>query len=53
MIHEASHFVRNGGLDDYAYGRTEAQKLAINNPSQAILNADNHEYFTENDPALS
>ncbi|QRW18243.1 peptidyl-Lys metalloendopeptidase [Rhizoctonia solani] len=39
-------------LDDHAYGHEEAQKLAINFPNQAIMNADSHEYFAENDPEI-
>ncbi|KAF8674089.1 peptidyl-Lys metalloendopeptidase [Rhizoctonia solani] len=52
IIHEATHFTRLGGTDDHAYGHEEAQKLAINFPGQAIMNADSHEYFAENDPEI-
>ncbi|KAF8753554.1 peptidyl-Lys metalloendopeptidase [Rhizoctonia solani] len=52
IIHEATHFTRLGGTDDHAYGHEEAQKLAINFPNQAIMNADSHEYFAENDPEI-
>ena len=27
-------------------------QLAIDNPSQAVFNADTHEYFAENNPAM-
>ncbi|KAG6894865.1 hypothetical protein C0992_004261 [Termitomyces sp. T32_za158] len=53
LVHESSHFTLNGGTDDYVYGQSGAQSLAISNPNQAIFNADNHEYFAENNPALS
>lgn len=53
IIHEASHFTQNGGTDDIVYGQTGARNLASSNPNQAIINADNHEYFAENNPALS
>jgi len=52
IIHESSHFTNNGGTSDYAYGQTAAMQLAISNPSQAIFNADSHEYFAENNPAM-
>ncbi len=44
LIHEMSHFF---GTDDYVYGQSDAQSLAISNPGSAIWNADNHEYFAE------
>ncbi|KAH9486376.1 Peptidyl-Lys metalloendopeptidase [Psilocybe cubensis] len=53
IIHEASHFTRNGGTDDYAYGHSAAKSLATSNPARAVMNADSHEYFAENTPALS
>ncbi len=52
IIHESSHFNVNAGTQDYAYGQTAAKSLAISNPSQARFNADSHEYFAENTPAL-
>jgi peptidyl-Lys metalloendopeptidase len=51
LIHEMSHFNIVAGTEDYQYGQTNARNLAINNPTQAIDNADNHEYFAENTPA--
>lgn len=50
LIHEMSHFNVVASTDDYVYGQTGAKSLAITNPSQAINNADNHEYFAENTP---
>ena len=51
LIHEASHFIRNGGTEDYAYGQSAARALARTNSNLAIFNADSHEYFAENSPA--
>eukprot|EP00128_Syssomonas_multiformis_P011962 Colp12_sorted_trinity150504_noHs@260 len=50
IIHETSHFNTMGGTRDYQYGSSGAKSLAKSNPSQAIMNADNHEYFSENNP---
>ena len=50
LIHEMSHFPAVAGTNDYVYGQSGAQNLAITNPAQAIMNADNHEYFAENNP---
>lgn len=52
-MHESSHFLRNGGTKDYAYGHNDAMSLARNNPDEAVANADSHEYFAENNPALA
>lgn len=51
IIHELSHFSVVAGTNDYAYGQTAAKRLARTNPSRAVRNADNHEYFAENTPA--
>lgn len=51
IIHEQSHFTLNGGTQDYAYGHTNAKRLATSQPKKAVMNADNHEYFAENTPA--
>jgi len=52
IIHEASHFIVNGGgTDDFSYGQTRTRNLARVYPNQAILNAASHEYFAENSPA--
>ncbi|CUA74943.1 peptidyl-Lys metalloendopeptidase [Rhizoctonia solani] len=53
IVHEQSHFTVNGGTDDHVYGQSAAKSLAISNPANAVDNADNHEYFAENNPALS
>ncbi|CAE6500423.1 unnamed protein product [Rhizoctonia solani] len=53
IVHEQSHFTVNGGTDDHVYGQSGAKSLAISNPANAVDNADNHEYFAENNPALS
>ncbi|TRM66112.1 hypothetical protein BD626DRAFT_398166 [Schizophyllum amplum] len=53
LIHEASHFTANGGTDDIVYGQSSAKSLASSSPAQAIQNADNHEYFAENNPSQS
>ncbi|WP_085314434.1 M35 family metallo-endopeptidase [Derxia lacustris] len=52
LIHEMSHFTVIGATDDYVYGQSGAAALAISNPARARRNADNHEYFAENTPAL-
>jgi peptidyl-Lys metalloendopeptidase len=52
LIHEMSHFNVVAGTDDYVYGQSGAKSLAISNPDNAADNADNHEYFAENTPAL-
>ncbi|OBZ73457.1 Peptidyl-Lys metalloendopeptidase [Grifola frondosa] len=45
IVHEASHFTRNGGTLDVAYGVIPCQQLATNSPAQAIVNAANHQYY--------
>ncbi|UTY59420.1 M35 family metallo-endopeptidase [Massilia sp. erpn] len=52
LVHEMSHFTVVAGTDDWAYGQSAAASLAISNPTQAIDNADSHEYFGENTPSL-
>jgi peptidyl-Lys metalloendopeptidase len=52
LIHEMSHFYVVAGTDDWAYGQTAAANLARTNPTRALDNADNHEYFAENHPYL-
>ena len=52
LIHEMSHFNVVASTDDFVYGQSGAKSLAISNPENAINNADNHEYFAENTPAL-
>ncbi len=50
LIHEMSHFNDIGLTKDYVYGQTAAMSLAVSNPGNAIMNADNHEYFAEASP---
>lgn len=52
LIQASSQFTANGGTVDYVHGQAGAESLAIGNAGQAILNADNYEYFAENSPAL-
>ena len=51
LIHEMSHFTVVAGTNDWVYGQTAAKNLANTNPDNALNNADNHEYFAENNPA--
>ena len=53
IIHELSHFTVLGGTDDHQYGQSSAKQLGATDPNKAINNADSHEYFAENTPALS
>jgi peptidyl-Lys metalloendopeptidase len=50
LIHEMSHFTVVADTDDYVYGQSAARNLANTNPTNAVDNADNHEYFSENTP---
>ncbi len=51
LVHETSHFNIVAGTQDYGYGQSAAHNLAVTNTTKAVGNADNHEYFTENNPA--
>jgi peptidyl-Lys metalloendopeptidase len=51
LVHEMSHFNVTAGTDDWVYGQSGAKSLAISDPTKALNNADNHEYFAENTPA--
>jgi peptidyl-Lys metalloendopeptidase len=53
MVHEMSHFNAVAGTDDWVYGQSGAASLAISDPNKAVDNADSHEYFSENTPALN
>ena len=53
LVHEMSHFNVVAGTDDHVYGQSGAASLAISDPDLAIDNADSHEYFGENTPALN
>jgi peptidyl-Lys metalloendopeptidase len=50
LVHEMSHFYVVASTDDYVYGATGAHNLALTDPAKAIDNADNHEYFAEDQP---
>ncbi|MDB5935086.1 MAG: peptidase [Massilia sp.] len=52
LVHEMSHFNVVAATDDWVYGQPDAADLAISDPAKAIENADSHEYFGENMPAL-
>ncbi|KXN83040.1 Peptidyl-Lys metalloendopeptidase [Leucoagaricus sp. SymC.cos] len=53
LIHEASHFIANGGTSDHVYGQSGCETLATNDPDLAVDNADSFQYFAENNPTLS
>ena len=53
IIHELSHFNVVANTDDHVYGQSGARSLAVGNPNLAVLNADSHEYFSENTPFLT
>ncbi|KAI0749517.1 hypothetical protein C8Q80DRAFT_629379 [Daedaleopsis nitida] len=46
LVHEASHFIKNGGTVDVAYGVNASQNLAKMSPNRAVTNACNYEYFS-------
>ena len=52
LVHEMSHFNVVARTSDWVYGQSGAKSLAITDPAKAVTNADNHEYFAENTPAL-
>lgn len=52
LVHEMSHFTVVANTDDNAYGQSACINLALTDPARAIRNADSHEYFAENTPAL-
>ncbi|MES2755876.1 MAG: M35 family metallo-endopeptidase [Pseudomonadota bacterium] len=52
LVHELSHFTVVAGTDDWVYGQEGAASLAVSDPAKAVNNADSHEYFGENTPAL-
>jgi peptidyl-Lys metalloendopeptidase len=47
LVHEMSHFNVVAGTVDYVYGESAAMQLAQTDPRKAIKNADNYEYFAE------
>ncbi|MFY2562255.1 M35 family metallo-endopeptidase [Corallococcus terminator] len=52
LIHEMSHFTVVADTDDHAYGQSACRSLTSTNSARARDNADSHEYFAENTPAL-
>jgi peptidyl-Lys metalloendopeptidase len=52
FVHESSHYTVNGATEDHVYGYDPCLALAISSPANATSNADNHEYFAENDPHM-
>lgn len=52
LVHEMSHFNVVAATDDWVYGQAGAAELALTDPARAVDNADSHEYFGENTPAL-
>lgn len=50
LIHETSHFEMIGATNDYAYAKKDCQTLATFYPDYAVMNADSHRFFVENDP---
>jgi peptidyl-Lys metalloendopeptidase len=52
LVHEMSHFNVVAATDDWTYGQSSCKSLAISDPQKALNNADSHEYFAENTPAL-
>ncbi|KAB5588437.1 Peptidyl-Lys metalloendopeptidase [Ceratobasidium theobromae] len=53
IVHEQTHFDEYGGTRDHAYGQHGCQELAQKDPNTAVMNADSHEYFAENNPFRS
>ena len=52
IVHETSHFDNVAGTIDRKYGQEECRELANTWPYGAVTNADNYEYFVENNPFL-
>ena len=42
VLHELTHAIAR--TDDITYGQPNCRQLAVNNPDQAVQNADSHEY---------
>ncbi|TFK74717.1 deuterolysin M35 metalloprotease [Pluteus cervinus] len=53
LVHEASHFTAFAGTVDWASGQEFCKELATDDPDYAINNADNYQYFAENNPTLA
>ncbi|KAI8086143.1 uncharacterized protein BX664DRAFT_386594 [Halteromyces radiatus] len=52
IIYASASFTVYGGAQIIANGQESCKRLATSNPDQAIINADSHRYFAENDPPL-
>jgi hypothetical protein len=50
IVHEHSH--ASADTDDIAYGQTKAKQLAKDDPDRATKNADNFEYYAENETTI-
>ncbi|KAI8869287.1 peptidyl-Lys metalloendopeptidase [Ramicandelaber brevisporus] len=53
IVSQASQFLNNGGTQNHEYGEDDCQELARTKPQDAITNAENYEFFAENDPPLN
>ncbi|GJJ78151.1 hypothetical protein EMPS_10510 [Entomortierella parvispora] len=53
LISQASTFTQNGGAEAYDFSQKGCKHLANVNPEGAVQNADNYQYFAENNPPLS
>lgn len=54
LVHEATHFTfHNPYAVDLINGPGECHRLANDDPFFAATNADNYEYFVENEPFLA
>lgn len=53
LIHLGGQFNDVGSNGSYAYGQAASHGLAGTNPTNAIANSDNFEYFAENTPATA
>eukprot|EP01065_Artemidia_motanka_P022083 TRINITY_DN262_c0_g1_i1.p1 TRINITY_DN262_c0_g1~~TRINITY_DN262_c0_g1_i1.p1 ORF type:complete len:335 (+),score=138.63 TRINITY_DN262_c0_g1_i1:65-1006(+) len=47
IVHELSHFNGICRTDDFVYGKSGCRNLARTNPNNAVRNADNYCYFSE------
>jgi hypothetical protein len=47
LVHELTHFITVASTDDICYSREDCTKMAVNVPSDALINADSYQYFVE------
>lgn len=47
IVHEESHFIANGGTEDYKYGADKCERLAEEHPDRAVRNADSYMFFAD------